>query len=74
MEMTERAWHVIREARREAKRLGDEHVGTDHILLAMLRDADGAGADVLADFDVDYGGVFARLAGEPTAAIATRTS
>lgn len=64
MDLTERAWQVVRQARDEARRLGDEHVGTDHVLLSMLRDADGAAAYVLRDFGVDYDGVFARLAGD----------
>jgi ATP-dependent Clp protease ATP-binding subunit ClpC len=68
MDLTERAWQVVRQARDEARRLGDEHVGTDHLLLSMLRDAEGAGAYVLADYGVDYDGVFARLAGEPSVA------
>ena len=67
MDLTDRAWHVVRQAREEARRLGDEHIGTDHLLLAMLRDADGAAAYVLSGFDVDYDGVFARLAGEHVA-------
>jgi ATP-dependent Clp protease ATP-binding subunit ClpC len=65
MDLTDRAWHVVRQARDEAQRLGDEHIGTDHLLLAMLRDADGAAAYVLSDFNVAYEDVFARLAGEP---------
>lgn len=68
MDLSERAWHVVRQAREEAKRLGDEHIGTDHMLLAMLRDADGAAAYVLTDYGVDYDGVYTRLAGEATVA------
>lgn len=68
MDLTERAWQVVRQARDEARRLGDEHIGTDHLLLAMLRDADGAAAFVLSEFDVDYDGVYDRLAGAPTVA------
>ena len=68
MDLTERAWQVVRQARDEARRLGDEHIGTDHLLLAMLRDADGAAAYVLNDYGVDYDGLFARLAGEPSVA------
>ena len=68
MDLTERAWQVVRQAREEARRLGDEHIGTDHMLLAMLRDADGAAAYVLTDYGVDYDGVFARLAGDASVA------
>ena len=68
MDLTERAWHVVRQAREEARRLGDEHIGTDHMLLAMLRDADGAAAYVLTDYGVDYDGVFAKLAGQAVTA------
>ncbi len=68
MDLTERAWHVVRQAREEARRLGDEHIGTDHLLLAMLRDADGAAAYVLSDYGVEYDDVYGRLAGEPVVA------
>lgn len=67
MDLTERAWQVVRQAREEARRLGDEHIGTDHLLLAMLRDADGAAAFVLSDYDVTYDGLYARLAGDTVA-------
>ena len=63
MDLTERAWHVVRQAREESLRLGDEHIGTDHILLAMLRDADGAAASVLGDLGVAYDDVYERISG-----------
>ena len=63
MDLTDRAWHVVQQAREEALRLGDEHIGTDHILLAMLRDADGAAASVLGDLGVAYDDVYERIAG-----------
>ncbi|ABR30464.1 Clp protease ClpX [Thermosipho melanesiensis] len=33
--ITPEARHILEEARKEAKRMGDEKIGTDHILLAM---------------------------------------
>jgi ATP-dependent Clp protease ATP-binding subunit ClpC len=68
MDLTERAWKVVRQARDEARRLGDEHIGTDHMLLAMLRDADGAAAYVLTDYGIDYDGLYSRLAGDTSVA------
>lgn len=57
MDLAERAWHVIRDARDEALRLGDEHIGTDHLLLAILREPGSAAADVLHEFGVDHASV-----------------
>lgn len=68
MDLTERAWIVVRQARDEARRLGDEHIGTDHLLLAMLHDADGAAASLLGELGVEYEQVFARIAGPACAA------
>lgn len=63
MELTERAWQVVRAAREEAHRLGDEYIGTDHLLLAILRDNEGAASDILADFDVTYEQVYSQIEG-----------
>lgn len=61
MELTERAWLIVQKAQEEARALGDNYVGTDHVLLAMLRDGEGAGAYVLDNMGVDYDQVFERL-------------
>lgn len=42
LEFSERLRRVLSEAREEAARLQHEHVGTEHLLLALLRDADKA--------------------------------
>ncbi len=52
---------IIQRAQEEAQALGDRYVGTDHVLLAMLRDGEGAGAYVLGDMGVTYDVVFERL-------------
>ncbi|MGH2976936.1 MAG: Clp protease N-terminal domain-containing protein [Gaiellaceae bacterium] len=41
-------------AQGEAVALGHDHVGTEHILLGLLREDDGGGARVLAAFGIDY--------------------
>lgn len=61
MELTERAWLIVQKAQEEARALGDSYVGTDHVLLAMLRDGEGAGAYVLDTMGVEYDAVFERL-------------
>jgi ATP-dependent Clp protease ATP-binding subunit ClpC len=61
MELTDRAWHIVQRAQEEARALGDSYIGTDHVLLAMLRDGEGAGAYVLNDLGVSYDVVFERL-------------
>ncbi len=61
MELTDRAWMIVQKAQEEARALGDRYIGTDHMLLAMLRDGEGAGAYVLEDLGVSYDLVFERL-------------
>lgn len=61
MDLTERAWLIVQKAQEEAQALGDDYVGTDHMLLAILRDGEGAGAYVLDDLGVRYDTVFERL-------------
>lgn len=61
MELTDRAWLIVQKAQEEARALGDRYIGTDHVLLAMLRDGEGAGAYVLGDMGVTYDTVFERM-------------
>jgi len=49
-----RSKRALERAVQEAVSLGHDHVGPEHILLSLLRDDDGAGARVLAAFDVEY--------------------
>ena len=61
MELTDRAWLIVQKAHEEARALGDRYVGTDHLLLAMLRDGESAGAWMLDDLKVTYDEVFDRM-------------
>jgi ATP-dependent Clp protease ATP-binding subunit ClpC len=45
---TPRAKKVLELSLREALDLGDDHIGTEHILLALIREGDGVAAQVLA--------------------------
>ena len=50
---TPRVKKVLALAQKEAKALNHTYVGTEHILLGLLREGDGVAASVLKDLDVD---------------------
>src|SRR6516225_1658067 len=50
---TPRVKKVLSLAGREAKALNHTYVGTEHILLGLLREGDGIAAQVLRNLDVD---------------------
>lgn len=50
--ITPRAKRAIDFAVEEAKKLGDNYVGTEHLLLGIIREGEGAGAIVLKDMGV----------------------
>jgi ATP-dependent Clp protease ATP-binding subunit ClpC len=50
---TERARRVILLAREEAKRLDHDYLGTEHILLGLIREGEGVGATVLQELGID---------------------
>jgi ATP-dependent Clp protease ATP-binding subunit ClpC len=49
---TDRVRKTLQLSREEATRLNHEYVGTEHILLGILREGEGVAAAVLADLDV----------------------
>src|SRR5918998_883196 len=50
---TERAQKVLELALREALQLGHNYIGTEHILLGLVRESEGVAARVLSNLDVD---------------------
>ncbi len=50
---TPRVRKVLALAQREAKALNHSYVGTEHILLGLLREGEGIAAEVLRDLEVD---------------------
>src|SRR5476649_1563900 len=50
---TPRVKKVLDLAKREAKNLNHTYIGTEHILLGLLREGDGVAAKVLRNLDVD---------------------
>lgn len=52
MRYTDRAKQVVEDAAEEARKLNHNYVGTEHVLMAILRVRDGIGAKALRDLDV----------------------
>ena len=50
---TERARRVMALANHEAQRFNHEYIGTEHILLGLLKEGSGVGPNVLKNLDVD---------------------
>ncbi len=60
---------IQRDAPAEAMRLGSDHIGAEHLLLALLRDDTGTAATVLKLLGIDSqeirGGILRELGGAP---------
>ena len=50
---TDRARKVMALANQEAQRFNHEYIGTEHILLGLVKEGSGVGANVLKRIDVD---------------------
>jgi ATP-dependent Clp protease ATP-binding subunit ClpA len=64
---TERARQVVVLAQEEARALGHNYIGTEHVLLGLLREEEGIAARVLESLDVtlaDVRGQVARIVGQ----------
>ncbi len=51
--LSDRARRVMALANKEAQRLSHEYIGAEHILLALVKEGTGIGAEVLKDLDID---------------------
>jgi len=58
---TPRAKKVLELSLREAQRLGDSYIGTEHILLGLVREGEGIGAQVLARLGASTNQVMAQV-------------
>ncbi len=54
MNFTPRAQQGLALARKEADRFNHNYVGTEHLLLGLLREGEGMGPCVLKSFDVQF--------------------
>jgi ATP-dependent Clp protease ATP-binding subunit ClpC len=55
LRLTPRSKKVIELAVDEARRLGHHYIGTEHLLLGLIREGDGIGAGVLKSFGIALG-------------------
>ena len=51
---TDKARKVMSLAQDEARNLGQMYVGTEHLLLALIREGEGVAAQALAKLDITY--------------------
>jgi ATP-dependent Clp protease ATP-binding subunit ClpC len=58
---TDRARKVMALANQEAQRFNHEYIGTEHILLGLIKEGSGVGANVLKNLEVDLGKVRAEV-------------
>jgi hypothetical protein len=58
---TPRSRKVLELSLREAMRLGHHYIGTEHILLGLLREGEGVGAQILTDLGADHATVMERV-------------
>ena len=56
-----RAKKVLELSSREALQLGHNYIGTEHLLLGILREGEGVGAQVLVDLGVDVSALHERV-------------
>lgn len=61
IEFTPRAKRIIENSVRESKRMGQNYVGTEHILLSLMREIDSVAVRILIDADIDPQKIFADL-------------
>ena len=57
---------VITFSKEEALRLGHDYIGTEHLLLGILRDGDGTAIQILKDLGLDLKQVRSKIEHERT--------
>ncbi|MCG8376047.1 MAG: hypothetical protein MI702_06155, partial [Chlorobiales bacterium] len=48
-----RVQDVIRHSREEALRLGHDYIGTEHLLLGLIKEGEGIAARILKNLNID---------------------
>ncbi len=58
---TPQAKELLRQALEESRALGHNYIGTEHILLSLIREGDGVAAQVLTELGADLNGARAQV-------------
>ena len=61
IDFTPRAKRIIANSQKEALRMGQNYVGSEHILLSLMREIDSVAVRILIDSDVDPQRIFTEL-------------
>ena len=61
LDFTPRAKRIISNSQKEAIRMGQNYVGSEHILLSLMREIDSVAVKILIDADIDPQRVFTEL-------------
>ena len=61
IDFTPRAKRIIANSQKEALRMGQNYVGSEHILLSLMREIDSVAVRILIDADVDPQKIFTEL-------------
>ena len=61
VDFTPRAKRIIANSQKEALRMGQNYVGSEHILLSLMREIDSVAVRILIDADIDPQKIFTEL-------------
>ncbi len=56
--LTPRSKRILEIAAMEARNMGHHYIGTEHILIGIIKDGDGVGANILASCGVDFNTIY----------------
>ncbi len=56
--LTPRSKRILELAAMEARSMGHNYIGTEHILIGIIKDGDGVGANILASCGVDFNSIY----------------
>ncbi len=59
--LTPRSKRILELAAMEARSMGHSYIGTEHILIGIIKDGDGVGANVLSFAGVDFNNIYTEI-------------